>query len=96
MTLYVDDPLIFSSNLDLINDTKQYLKQNFEIKDMGCIDTILGIKVLRKENAIILNHFYCTKRIFTKYSFTTHDPKPTTWFRPLANISCINPIRKMK
>ena len=49
--LYVDDMLIIRTNLDGVNDTKNYLSSRFKIKDLNEVDTILGIKV-RKHGAI--------------------------------------------
>jgi hypothetical protein len=36
--LYVDDILIFGTSLDVINEVKIYLCQNFDIKDLGEAD----------------------------------------------------------
>lgn len=33
--LYVDDILIFGTNLEIVNDMKSYLLRNFDMKDMG-------------------------------------------------------------
>ena len=43
--LYVDDMLIIGTNLQGINDIKRYLTSQFKMKDLGEVDTILGIKV---------------------------------------------------
>ena len=45
--LYVDDMLIFGSNLHVINDVNSTLSANFDIKDLGEADVILSIKVTR-------------------------------------------------
>ena len=47
--LYVDDMLIIGTNMLGILETKKYLFSNFKMKDLGEVDTILGIKV-RKHN----------------------------------------------
>jgi len=46
LCLYVDDILIFGSNIDVINDVKHMLSSNFDMKDLGPVDVILGIKIL--------------------------------------------------
>ena len=35
MCLYVDDILIFGTNLNVIEEVKSFLSQSFEMKDMG-------------------------------------------------------------
>ena len=47
--LYVDDMLIFGTNLHVVKETKKLLSSLFEIKDMGEADVILGVKI-RKTN----------------------------------------------
>ncbi|KAK3032587.1 hypothetical protein RJ639_037351 [Escallonia herrerae] len=43
--LYVDDLLIFGTNLEGIFETKEYLNSRFKMKDLNEVDTVLGIKV---------------------------------------------------
>ena len=50
MCLYVDDILIFGTNLYVIEEVKNFLSQSFEMKDMGVADVILNIKLLREGN----------------------------------------------
>ena len=38
MCLYVDDILIFGTNLNVIEEVKSFLSQSFEMKDMGVAD----------------------------------------------------------
>ncbi|KAK3020515.1 hypothetical protein RJ639_046204 [Escallonia herrerae] len=46
--LYVDDLLIFGTNLEGIFETKEYLNSRFKMKDLNEVDTVLGIKELKK------------------------------------------------
>ena len=46
--LYVDDMLIVSNNIKGIVETKRFLSSTFKMKDLGQVDTILGIKVKKK------------------------------------------------
>ena len=48
--LYVDDILIFGNNINVIKEVKDFLSSNFEMKDLGEVDIILNIKLLREEN----------------------------------------------
>ena len=36
--LYVDDILIFGTNIDVINDVKSFLSKSFDMKDLGEVD----------------------------------------------------------
>ena len=45
--LYVDDMLILSDDLKGIIETKRFLSSTFKMKDIGEVDTILGIKIKR-------------------------------------------------
>ena len=40
--LYMDDMLIFGTDLDRVNETKNFLSSKFEMKYMGETDVILG------------------------------------------------------
>ena len=77
LTLYVDDLLIFSSTIEQIDETKRFLAQTFEIKDMGCVDTILGIKVIKKDSSIILSQSHYVDQILHKFNFSNCRPSPT-------------------
>lgn len=39
---------IFGSDMRGVNKTKDFLKQAFDIKDLGPVDVILGVKVIKK------------------------------------------------
>jgi hypothetical protein len=48
LCLYVDDILIFGTSLNLINEVKEFLSQNFEMKDLAENDVILNIKLVKE------------------------------------------------
>ena len=54
LCLYVDDILIFGFNINVIYETKSYLSKNFDMKDLGKADVILGIKIIRTSSGITL------------------------------------------
>ena len=56
LCLYVDNILIFGSNMHFINDVKSFLSNNFDMKDLGPVDVILGIKLIKKNDDI---HYTC-------------------------------------
>ena len=45
--VYVDDNLILSDSLDLVNKTKKELSSRFEMTDLGDINWILNMEVTR-------------------------------------------------
>lgn len=45
LVLYVDDILLATNDLDLLHDTKKYLSNNFEMKDMGETSYVIGIEI---------------------------------------------------
>jgi hypothetical protein len=46
--LYVDNILIFRTSINVIKEVKEFLYQNFEMKDLGEVDVILNIKLVRE------------------------------------------------
>ncbi|KAL6345172.1 hypothetical protein AAG906_013656 [Vitis piasezkii] len=53
MCLYVDDMLILSDDMRGIIETKRFLSSTFKMKDLGEVDTILGIKVKRNSGKVV-------------------------------------------
>ena len=47
LCLYVDDILIFGTDIDVINEVKSFLSTKFDMKDLGEADVILNIKLIR-------------------------------------------------
>lgn len=47
LSLYVDVILIARNDMELIVTTKGWLSSNFEMKDMGEANYVLGVKILR-------------------------------------------------
>jgi hypothetical protein len=46
----VVDILILGNNINVIKEMKDFLSNNFEMKDLGETEVILNIKLLREEN----------------------------------------------
>ncbi|XP_019225143.1 PREDICTED: uncharacterized protein LOC109206740 [Nicotiana attenuata] len=53
--VYVDDLLITSSNISLVEDAKNTLHNSFKVKDLGELRYFLGIEVMRSDQGILLN-----------------------------------------
>jgi hypothetical protein len=54
LCLYVDDILIFGTNIDVINEVKSFLSKSFDMKDLGEADVILNIKLIKADGGITL------------------------------------------
>jgi len=61
--LYVDDMLIFGTNVHVINETKKLLSSHFEMKDMGEADVILGIKIRKTNDDFSLCQSHYIKKV---------------------------------
>jgi hypothetical protein len=65
--LYINDMLIFSTNMNGIVETKWYLTSIFKIKDLGEVDTILGIKLKKHSSGYALNQSYYIEKMLDKF-----------------------------
>ena len=54
LVLYVDDILLATNDLNLLCDTKKFLSNNFEMKDLGNASYVLGIQIYRDRSKDIL------------------------------------------
>ena len=68
LCLYVDDMLIMGSNDKMINSTKKTLNSKFDMKDIGLADIILGIKISRKPNGLVLTQSHYIDKILEKFN----------------------------
>jgi hypothetical protein len=73
--LYVDDMLIMGSNLEIVKTTKQMLSSRFDMKDLGIADVILGIKISRTSDGLILSQSHYIEKVLEK--FKKYDISPT-------------------
>nr|AAX96807.1 retrotransposon protein, putative, Ty1-copia sub-class [Oryza sativa Japonica Group]ABA92798.1 retrotransposon protein, putative, Ty1-copia subclass [Oryza sativa Japonica Group] len=79
LCLYVDDILIFGTNLEVINEVKSFLFQNFDMKDLGVADVILNIKLIRGENEITLLQSHYVEKILNRFGYFDSKPSPTPY-----------------
>ncbi|KAH9752530.1 hypothetical protein KPL71_014732 [Citrus sinensis] len=68
LCLYVDDMLIVGSDDDMIKSTKNMLKSKFGMKEMGLTDVILGIKISKASNGLILSQTHYVDKILEKFN----------------------------
>nr|ABA94508.1 retrotransposon protein, putative, Ty1-copia subclass [Oryza sativa Japonica Group] len=67
LCLYVDDILIFGTNLEVINE------------DLGVADVILNIKLIRDENGITLLQSHYVEKILNRFGYIDSKPSPTPY-----------------
>ena len=72
--LYVDVMLIFGTDSKSIKLTKSLLSSNFDMKDIGLADLILGIKIIKNEHGLVLTQSHYIEKILKKFNY--YDCKP--------------------
>ena len=87
--LYVDDLLIFGTNMQVIEVTKALLKSNFEMKDLGEANVILGMKITKNSEGIFIDQSHYIEKIFKKYNY--FDCKPVC--TPFDSHVCLFPTK---
>ena len=73
--LYVDDMLIMGSNNEVIKTTKKMLNDKFNMKDLDVADVILGIKISKTSDGLILSQSHYIEKMLKK--FKQNDSSPT-------------------
>ncbi|GJT95192.1 zinc finger, CCHC-type containing protein [Tanacetum coccineum] len=61
--LYVDDMLIFGTDQDQVNKTKEFLSSTFDMKDLGEAEVILGIRIKRGNNGTSVSQLEYSRAI---------------------------------
>jgi hypothetical protein len=80
LCLYVDDILILGTSLDVIKETKYFLSNNFEMKDLGEADVILNIKLLREgDGGITLVQSHYVEKVLSRFGYSECEPAPTSY-----------------
>jgi hypothetical protein len=79
LCLYVDDILIFGTNISVINDVKSFMSQHFDMKDLGEADVILNIKLIKDESGITLEQSHYVENILSHFGYSDCKPSPTPY-----------------
>ncbi|CAM8986036.1 unnamed protein product [Rhodiola kirilowii] len=76
--LYVDDILLICKSKSAIETVKKKLKQNFDMKNFGSAQKILGVKIIRdrKHRTICLSQTDYINKVLTKFSMLNVKPSP--------------------
>ena len=80
LCLYVDDILIFGSSLKVIEEVKEFLTNNFEMKDLGEAGVILNIKLLREgDGGVTLLQSHYVENVLSRFGFSDCEPVPAPY-----------------
>ena len=59
--------LIFRTNLQVVINTKSFLRSKFDMKDLGEAEVILGIKITRTLNRLNLSQEHYIEKILKSF-----------------------------
>ena len=79
--LYVEDMLTFGTNLQVVIETKNFLRSKFDMKDIGEVEVILGIKISRTLNGLNLSQEYYVEKILSRFEHFDCKPVSTPYDR---------------
>jgi hypothetical protein len=69
LCLYVDDILIFGTNIDSINKVKSFLLKSFDMKNLGEANVILNLKLIKDESGITLLQSHYVEKVLSRFGF---------------------------
>ncbi len=75
--LYVDDMLIFGTDQNQVDETKQLLSSKFSMKDLGEADVILGIRIKRVNKGLVMTQSHYIEKILKRFNFSDCTPVST-------------------
>lgn len=75
--VYVDDMLITSNDLTLIEETKKQLHQTFKLKDLGELKYFLGIEFCRSHRGIMMNQRKYSLELISEMGLNAANPSWT-------------------
>ena len=78
--LYVDNILIFGTNVNLVNETKMFLPSKFDMRDLGESNVILGIKIRKTENGYSLCQSHYVEKILENFNCSNVVPVRTPFY----------------
>ena len=82
--IYVDDMLLVSSCKEKIRKLKTQLNSEFEIKDLGCAQKILGMSITRErdKNMLKISQTLCIEKMVSKFSMSNCKPVKVPLCKP--------------
>jgi hypothetical protein len=93
LSLYVDDILTVGNSKEMIDTTKKWFLSNFEMKDMGDANYVLGVKIIRDRAKWLLGLTQETyiKKMLERYHMQDIKPMDTLVDKSLSLSSDIYP-----
>jgi hypothetical protein len=68
-------------SLDVIKETKDFLSNNFEMKDLGEAEVILNIKLLREGNGgVTLVQSHYVEKVLSRFCYSECETAPTPYY----------------
>ena len=67
ISLYVNDMLAFGNSVDVVYSTKRFLASKFDMQDMSEASVILGVKIIRRDNGIMLTQEHYVEKLLKKF-----------------------------
>ena len=78
--MYVDDIQIFGTSLNVIKEVKEFLSQNFEVKNLGEADVILNIKLVREgDGGVTLLQSHYVEKVLSRFGYSDCKPASTPY-----------------
>ena len=66
--LYMDDMLIFGTNVSVVNEAKRLLSSLFEMKDLGEADVLLWIKLSKTKSSFSLYQSHYIEKMLKRFN----------------------------
>ena len=79
IALYVDDMLIFGTSLSMVHSTKRFQASQFDMKDIGEAKVILGVKITRMGDSIMLSQEHYVEKILKGFGHSDAKPMSTSY-----------------
>ena len=79
IALYVDDMLIFGTSLSVVHSTKRFLTSQLDMEDMGETTVILGVKITRMGDSIMLSQEHYVEKILKRFGHFDAKPMSTPY-----------------
>ena len=74
LCLYVNDILIFGTDLEIVKEVKSYLSKKFDMKDLGEAKVILGMEIEKIGSGISLSQSNTIEKMLKKFKFYDSQP----------------------
>ncbi|WVZ78251.1 hypothetical protein U9M48_025994 [Paspalum notatum var. saurae] len=79
LCLYVDDILIFGTDIDVINEVKSFISTKFDMKGLREADFILNIKLIKDESGITLSQTHYVEKVLSRFGYIDIKPSPNPY-----------------